>query len=106
MELFAKTKQTAFSRYLFLQNALFPVFDRALNTTPAMIIKAFKTAKFTGRSSDRYSVKKKKFVKIYQISQKTPVFEFFKINFQGFRPAILLKRDDFNHEATSHSSML
>ena len=59
MELFAKTKQTAFSRYLFLQNALFPVFDRALNTTPALIIKAFKTAKFTGRSSDRYSVKKK-----------------------------------------------
>ena len=47
MELFAKTKQTAFSRYLFLQNALFPVFDRALNTTPAMIIKAFKTTKFT-----------------------------------------------------------
>ena len=47
MELFAKTKKTAFSRYLFLQNALFPVFDRALNTTPVMIIKAFKTAKFT-----------------------------------------------------------
>ena len=66
MERFVKIKKTAFSRYLFLQNALFPVFDRALNTTPVMIIKAFKTAKFThglnllltGRSSDQCSVKK------------------------------------------------
>ena len=47
MELFPKIKQTAFSRYLFLRSALFPGFDRALNTTPAMIIKAFKTTKFT-----------------------------------------------------------
>ena len=47
MERFVKIQKTAFSRYLFLQNALFPVFDRSLNTTPVMIIKAFKTAKFT-----------------------------------------------------------